>query len=158
MIYSQDSGKKKKKVITQLLKWPIVLGILLFPLFSLISCSDDDDDGEICLDEVYTEDITSVDAPETATVGEVIEIPVDFQVMNSCGEFYQFKESGTEMTRTITVEAVYNGCNCAEVIETKTATYEFIPEENGEYTLNFTSGPTEFITVTIDVTESEAGT
>lgn len=128
--------------------------ILLLFSFALVSCSGDDDQTE-CINSFETEEVTAVDAPETAEVDETVNIEVEFTVSNSCGEFNRFLETGTETSRVITVEAIYEGCVCNEVIGTITATYTFTPEESGEYELKFTSGENEFITANITVTEPQ---
>lgn len=130
-----------------------LLLILLFSVFALSSCSGDDDNN--CIDETDTANVTSVDAPETVMVNEPVNVEVQFLVSNACGEFNRFIEAETGMSREIIVEAVYEGCACAEVIESRTANYPFEANEPGEYELNFRSGETEFITATITVTEME---
>lgn len=40
--------------------------LLLLSVFIFTSCSDDD--GDDCIDEIHSENVTSVDAPETAQV------------------------------------------------------------------------------------------
>lgn len=128
------------------------LSFILIASIILSSCSNDDD-VNCHQGEVETEDVVTVDAPETAQVNETVDIEVFFDVRNSCGEFNRFIETGTSMEREIQVESRYEGCTCNQVIETITAIYEFTPEEVGEYTLDFRSGANEFITVDISVTE-----
>lgn len=127
--------------------------LFIFLSFLIVTSCSNDDDGDCIPLQVETDEVTSVDAPETAEVNETIEIEVQFTVRNSCGEFSRFIETGTPMNRNIVVEARYEGCACAQVIETITAIYEFTPTEAGEYLLNFRSGTNEFITAEITVTE-----
>lgn len=127
--------------------------ILLISLIFLESCSDDDE--ENCIDFEEVANVTAVEAPETATVNEPVDVSVDFSVDNSCGEFANFDESLSGTTRTIEVEAVYEGCACAEVITPREVTYTFIPEQAGEHTLRFRSGTDEFIEETIMVEDSD---
>lgn len=143
----------KLETVTEYPKKIKMIFFLLLFSFALISCSDDDDQTE-CI-SFETENVTSVDAPETAMVDETVDIEVDFTVSNSCGEFSRFLETGSATTRQIVVEAIYEGCACNEVIETITAVYTFTPEEPGEYEMNFASGENDFITANITVTEPE---
>ena len=82
--------------------------------------------------------------------------------MNGCGEFGRFSESGNELTRTIGIEAKYEGFICTEDLSIRQATYEFTPNSSGEYVFRFKAGPDfrfgesvpdEFITVTVLVAE-----
>ncbi|AVR46764.1 hypothetical protein C7S20_16680 [Christiangramia fulva] len=127
--------------------------ILFLSIFFFIACSEDDNEEE-CINYDDVAKVTNVEAPATATVNEVVSVNVTFQVKNACGEFAQFDESIDGTTRTIAVEAVYEGCACAQVITTKTATYEFTPEVTGEYVLKFQTAPNEFIEKTITVEEA----
>lgn len=115
----------------------------------LIGCKKDDSD-KVCdfLEIAY---ITAIDAPETGTVGENIVIIVDFQVRNGCGNFSDFIEQRNDQTRTIEVKAKYEGCICTQATEPRTATYDFIAEEPGNYVLQFRSGPEAFIHTTINI-------
>lgn len=63
------------------------------------------------------EEVTTVHAPETAQVNETVDIDVQFQVDNNCGDFNRFIEEGNEMERIIEVETIYEGCACAQVIK-----------------------------------------
>lgn len=96
------------------------------------------------------EEVTTVHAPETAQVNETVDIDVQFQVDNNCGDFNRFIEEGNEMERIIEVETIYEGCACAQVIETRT--FQFQRDEPGSFEFNFRSGTDEFITVPIEVT------
>lgn len=147
------TGKSLENKNINIRKARTILLMLLFSFF-LVSCSNDDDDVE-CI-SVETENVTNVNAPETGEVGETINVEVQFNVSNSCGDFNRFIASGTDKAKTIVVEAVYEGCNCNEVIETITTTYQFEPQEPGEYELNFQSTDEPgFITVTVTITEPE---
>lgn len=123
--------------------------LLIFPFLLSTSCSQKDD-GEDC-GRIETEYVTAVSAPDTAGVNETVNIDVEFSVDNSCGEFNRFIETGSETSRTIEVEAVYKGCACFLAIQPTNVTYEFRPEEAGEYELRFKSSEEEVISVSINV-------
>ena len=126
--------------------------ILILGIFFLISCSNDEE--ETCLDFEETADVTAVEAPDAATVNEAVDVEVTFSANNSCGQFGNFDSTTSGTTRTVSVMAVYEGCNCAEVITPRTATYTFTPEQTGEYVLRFASGDDEFVEERITVQEA----
>lgn len=128
------------------------LKILLFLIVSLVvflSCSEDRDD--TLLEKHETAFVTSVDAPANGSVDEVVAVEVDYQVRNGCGEFGRFIETGTGTKITIEIEAEYQGEICTQDLPIRTVTYEFIPDTTGEYTLEFLSGPEEYLSVVINV-------
>lgn len=113
-----------------------------------LSCKDDDDDSCINFSTAF---VTAVDAPETGTVSEVTPIEVDFEVFNGCTVFENFIETQEDNVITVEIETKSEGCICTLPVLTLSTTYRFIPENPGDYKLNFKSGPTEFITVDITV-------
>jgi len=115
----------------------------------LISCNNDDKENE-CISS-KTEYVTSVDSPTTGMVNEKINIEVNFQVYNGCGEFGKFIETQNNNTINIEIEAKYVGCICTDNLPIRTVNYEFIPNSAGNYKLNFKSSPTEFITVNLTI-------
>ncbi len=124
--------------------------LLFFLLASLISCSDDD--SEECIG-YRPENVKEVNAPSTGQVDEPVEIQVKFPVYNGCGKFEKFIESGSEQSKVIEVQAKYEGCICTQDIPIITAVYEFTPSTTGVYELKFKSGETDYITVTITITD-----
>ena len=121
---------------------------LIFEL--LISCSHDDPDENDCI-STNIEYVTSVNSPATGKINEIINIEVNFQVFNGCGEFGKFIKSQNGNTRTIEVEAKYSGCFCTQDLPIRMTNYKFTASNAGEYKLNFKSSPTEFITVNITI-------
>lgn len=114
---------------------------LLMSLFMLItiSCSNGDDEVSIANNELTY--AISVDASSEGFVGETIYIDVSFVVMNGCGEFGKFVESGNGFTRNIEIEAEYEGSICTQNLPVRQTTYEFTPNSPGEYIFKFRSGP-----------------
>lgn len=121
-------------------------------LFGLtISCNKDDDNkDELCITNEI-EYVTSVDSPNTGNVNKIINIEVDFRVVNGCGTFGKFIEINNGNTRTIEVEAKYEGCICTQDEAIRTVNYAFTPTNTGNYELKFKSSPTEFITVNLTI-------
>ncbi|MCP9200788.1 hypothetical protein MKO06_12785 [Gramella sp. GC03-9] len=124
--------------------------ILILSFFLIVACSDDDDNQD-CINYEEIANVTSVEAPQTATINQPVDVTVNFRVNNGCGEFAQFDESLMETTRTIAVEAIYDGCACTQVITDRTITYSFTPLVSGEHVLRFRSGEEEFIEARIMV-------
>lgn len=126
--------------------------ILILSMLIFTGCSEDNEPE--CVNYEEMAQVTSVEAPETATVNEPVDVTVNFDVQNSCGEFASFDESITGTTRTIAVEAIYDGCSCAQVITSRTITYTFTPESTGDHVLRFQKAPDQFVEVTITVGEA----
>lgn len=126
----------------------LTLSFFLFLLLSLISCDNDDDNNNECI-ENHIAYVTTVNSPNSGTVNETINIEVKFGVGNGCGGFGKFIETENGNTRIIEVEAKYVGCICTQNAPTITTNYEFIANNTGNYELNFKSSPTEYITVNL---------
>jgi hypothetical protein len=126
----------------------LLISIMTFGLS--IRCNKDDGNKEVCITN-NTEYITSVDSPETGTVHQVINIEVKFRVSNGCGGLGKFIEMNNGNTRTIEVEAKYEGCICTQDAPIRTVNYEFIPTNTGNYELKFKSSPSEFITANLSI-------
>ncbi len=126
----------------------IFISMMIFGLS--ISCNNDDDKDEECISN-QTEYITSVVSPNTGNVNQIMNIEVKFGVINGCGGLGKFIETNNGNTRTIEVEAKYEGCICTDDMPIRTVNYEFIPTNSGDYELKFKSSPTEFITVNLTI-------
>lgn len=116
---------------------------------TLLSCSKDNDNcnsSEIAY-------INEIEAPETAKVNETVPIDVTFSMKNTCGNFSRFVKTSDEQGKMISVEADYTGCKCGQAFIEDTQTWQFTPQSTGDYDLHFRSSPSEFITVTMEVTE-----
>jgi hypothetical protein len=109
--------------------------LILAILIILFGCSDDslEPGNEIITSSL--EFITSVNAPTTGKVGEKIDIEVKFHVLNGCGDFARFVETEYENTKTIEVEAKYEGLTCTQATEIITVNYEFTPKNARTYKL-----------------------
>lgn len=118
---------------------------LLMTLLVFFSCTKDDDK---CIENKVAY-VTGINAPETGAINEFISIDVYFGVNSGCGQFGRFIESGVEKSKTIVVEARYEGCSCTMDAPERLTSYEFKPNEAGTYELNFKSSESGFITVNI---------
>ena len=126
----------------------IIIGLLVTLFFS---CDDNEDDNnDDCL-SYKTAYITSVEAPATGTVNEVVNIEVNFQVTNGCGNFEKFIETTNDNIKTIEVEAKYEGCICTTDIPIRTVTYQFLTQDSGNYELRFKSSDSEYIIVNLSI-------
>ncbi|MEM6297754.1 MAG: hypothetical protein AAF740_03595 [Bacteroidota bacterium] len=75
-------------------------------------------------------------ASYTITFGEEsLTIDVFHFSLNDCGDFQSFRRSEQNIEPWI----IYKGCDCNEISRIEASRYEFIPEERGDFTLNFLS-------------------
>lgn len=102
-----------------------------------------------------TKSLSDEDNDVSTPLSASVPITVSFKVSNSCGGFQSFYQENTDaFEKEITVNTMYEGCNCEDVEETLQATYNFKTFATGVYVLKFKtqSTPTEeFITHTITV-------
>ncbi|MEX1000697.1 MAG: hypothetical protein WDZ35_01135 [Crocinitomicaceae bacterium] len=128
------------------------LHLLLLIIVSgiIISCDKDAENDKECI-EYENAYVTSVNSPDTGIVGETINIEVNFGVFNGCGRFGKFIETENGNTRTIEVEAKYEGCFCTQYAPIRSVNYKFITNSAGNYELRFKSSPTEFISVNLTI-------
>lgn len=125
----------------------LTLFMLIFGL--LMSCGSDENEEECMSTQMVN--VTSVEATNTGMVNEKINIAVNFQVYNGCGNFSKFIETKNGNNVTIEVEAKYIGCICTQDAPIRTVNYEFSASIAGNYELHFKSSATEFITVNLTI-------
>ncbi len=130
----------------------IIKGISVIILGIILSCCSDETKEKECIAN-KTEYVTSVNSPSSGMVDETINIEVNFQVYNGCGNFGRFIETENTNSRTIEIEARYEGCICTDDMPIRTVNYEFLVNHSGDYELKFKSSPTEFITVNLTINE-----
>lgn len=123
----------------------LILSLLLIVIFS---CSKEPENNCVENRIAYA---TSINSPSTGTVNENISIEVSFGVNNGCGNFGKFIETQNGNTKTIEVEARYEGCVCTMDAPTRKTNYVFKTQNSGNYVLKFKSGPTEFITANLTI-------
>jgi hypothetical protein len=115
---------------------------------AIISCSKEHDN--TCIENRIAY-VTSINSPSTGSVNENINIEVSFGVNNGCGNFGKFIETQNGNTKTIEVEARYEGCVCTLDAPTRKTNYVFKTQTSGNYILKFKSSSTEFITVNLAI-------
>jgi hypothetical protein len=124
-------------------KYLIILSILL----SInISCSENDKND--CIENKLAY-VTSVDSPSNGVINEIINIEVNFQVNNGCGEFGEFIETQNGNVKIIEVKARYEGCICTDNLPIRKMNYEFKTQNSGNYELRFKSSETDYIKVNL---------
>ena len=119
------------------------IALVLFVSTFIASCSSDDA-GETIL--VKRQSVTAVDGPTEGIPGQEITLTVTYQVDNSCGVFQRFYETINGNSKTINIEARYDGDNCGDTVSTKTQPYTLTIIEPGTYTFKFRKSNTEFVT------------
>lgn len=94
--------------------------------------------------------ITAVDSVNAGNINEPIIIEVKY--LDECySEFNRFIQTKNGNSTNIKVEVKFKSGLCRLPNTTKTAYYTFTPRNKGNYTLNFKSSASEFITTTIIV-------
>lgn len=124
-------------------KLTLILSILLF---WIMSCSKEQDSN--CIENKIAY-VTLINSPSTGSVNQNITIEVSFGVNNGCGNFGKFIETQNGNTKTIEVEAKYEGCVCTQDAPTRKTNYVFKAQNSGNYILKFKSSATEFITANL---------
>lgn len=127
----------------------LFLVVLFFPL--MFSSCTPEASSESCKSFTGTP-TESVTGPTSTTVGVPVNLNVVFFVYNTCGFFDQFFEEEIEGIKYVTVNAVYDGCVCEEITLLKSATYSFVSQTAGTYTLRFKISNTTYVEHTIEVT------
>lgn len=130
--------------MTKFIKLYGSLTILFILLIS--SCKKSDDNSSA----IYPKFIKAVDSPDTGKINEPIVITVEY-VNKGCGEFNGFNQIKNSNKIYIEAEAVHESGICNKPTTIETAYYTFTPPNKGNYSLNFKSSTTEFITVEVNV-------
>lgn len=128
------------------LKLKLILSVFLLVIFS---CSNEEQKNN-CIENKIAY-VTSLNSPLTGKVNENINIEVSFGVNNGCGNFGKFIETGSGNTKTIEVEARYEGCVCTMDAPTRKTNYVFKTQNSGNYIFKFKSSSTEYITVNLTI-------
>ena len=89
--------------------------------------------------------ISNVMGANTTTVNTNIDIAVDFQAVNGCGNFNSFAETTVGDTTYVRTIAKYDGCVCTQDLPTRTGIYKFKRPAAGRYFLKFNKGATSLV-------------
>ena len=120
--------------------------VLMLVATAFTSCSDDDNTPNAVTKSSF---VTKVEGATTAHINVEVPVTITFSVDNNCGSYNRFVETTTENTKTIEVEAKYEGSDCGTTPTSKTAVYKFKSTAVGTYNLKFKKTATEFATHTI---------
>lgn len=131
----------------------MMIRIFLFFVFIIFySCSLENNTNSNC---IYYEgtSTTAVEGPSETTRNVPIDLTVTFNVYNSCGQFYLFHEEPITNGKIITVNAVYEGCDCTQALYQRTKNYTFSSSTTGSFLLRFKLTNATYIDKTITVNE-----
>ena len=124
--------------------------LLCFVALSAASCDISNDQPSNC-PAVIGVSTVAVSGPTTATVDQTINLNVSYKTKKNCGDFHSFYKEVNGLEKTITVNTIYDACDCDEVVTTEIAPYAFKEAAAGVYVLKFKETNTTFITHTITV-------
>ena len=124
------------------------VALVVFVATAFTSCSDDDSNNAV-VPVLKKSFVTAVTGPVEGDVNQELTLNVTFAVENNCGSFNKYIETTEGTTKTIEVEAKYEGTNCGTTPTTKATTYKFKSAAEGTYALKFKKTATEFVTHTI---------
>ncbi len=81
--------------------------------------------------------VSKVEGSTTGQVNQEIALQVYFGCHNGCGQFGNFEENISANTRTIIVNAKYEGCVCTQEVPVRIGSYKFKTSQAGIYYLKF---------------------
>ncbi|WP_044200718.1 hypothetical protein [Flammeovirga sp. OC4] len=128
-----------------------VLQLFILATF-LFSCSSNDNITEDCSSTELSH-INDVSLPSQGKVGEQIEGTIEYALSNGCGRFNKLNQSVDGKTVTLSVEVVYEGCICTTNAPIGEVTFNFTPNETGEYKVIFELPDSNNKTLTILISE-----
>ena len=125
----------------------------LFAMLSvaLVSCDDEPEVAENCVNYKRSKISEVVLEDTTVNVNEDLPIELTYELVNSCGNFYDFEVNRDVNNYVIKVKSKYEGCTCNEMISSKNTTYYFRSTQTGVYTLHFSVSNDQYITKTVTV-------
>jgi hypothetical protein len=125
--------------------------LLLFIILTASSCLSDENNNS-CY-EISGTPTTSVDGPNSTTVGVPITLEITYTVMNNCDSFYLFFEEELLGAKYYTVNVRYDGCNCEQQNFSRTQSFEFVSQQVGSFALRFKTTNTTYVEHIVEVTE-----
>lgn len=111
-----------------------------------IGCQSNNSDNCSSIQQAY---ITKVDGNTIGNVNQEIPFTVYFGINSGCGKYGTPSESILGNTRTISVNAKYEGCACTAIAGVISTIYTFKTTQAGTYYLKFLQGNNTFITDTL---------
>ena len=113
-------------------KLSLLMLILSLGMFTLMSC-----DEEEC-ESTEEAAILSSEMVDTAAVNDIVNIQVEFDVRNGCGNFAGgVMSTDSNNVVSVAVSALYSGCVCTEAIERIEGNLVYTPNATGTYIFEF---------------------
>lgn len=123
-----------------------ILKTTIFFVIACVSCRNDKN----CL--LYEQAFVSkVEGSSNGQINQEISLQVYFGCNNGCAQFGNFEENISGNTRTIIVNARYEGCFCIQIAPTLIETYKFKTSQAGTYYLKFLQRNNTYLTDTLTI-------
>jgi len=123
---------------------------LCFLALSIAGCDISSDEMNNCPTIIGVSTV-AVAGPTTAAVDETINLNVSYKTKKNCGGFQTFFKEVIGLEKIVTVNVIYDYCDCDEVVTTEVQPYAFKESTAGVYVLKFKETNTTFITHTVTV-------
>jgi hypothetical protein len=95
--------------------------------------------------------IGKVDGSKTGNINQDISFTVYFGINSGCGKYGSITETVSGNTRTVSVNAKYEGCACTAMAGVITTNYIFKTSQAGIYYFKFSQGNNSFIIDTLTI-------
>ena len=95
--------------------------------------------------------VESANVPLSATINQPIAISVQYSVLNGCGGFNNIEETTIENTKTIRVNAKYQGCGCYQALQSLQTNYNVTFATFGTKTIKFLQPDNSVLTYFINI-------
>lgn len=105
---------------------------------------------QVCLDYVHAP-VSGVNVPTNGNVNQIIPISLNFTIFNGCGSFGNITETNTGNTKTLTVNAKYEGCICTLPVLEIPTTYNFRATTTGNHIIKFAQPDGTFLNYSINI-------
>jgi hypothetical protein len=128
----------------------LIAGMLLITTFFTNCSKDNSGKSSNCIsyEQAF---VSKVDGDKKGRVNQEMTFQVYFGCHSGCGQFSSFQESVSGNTRTVIVNAKYEGCICTMDAPTRMVSYKFTPSESGVYYLRFPKAENAYLTDTLTI-------
>ena len=123
---------------------------VLFCVLSLVETGCTGNSTENC-SSIQQAFISKVDGSKTGNINQDIPFTVYFGINNGCGKYGSITETVSGNTRTVSVNAKYEGCVCTAMASVISTIYTFKTSQSGIYYLKFSQGNNSFIIDTLTI-------
>ena len=117
---------------------------LLFVLFMIILFSCRNENPSDCLSYVSSP-VTQVSMPDSAFVNQPININIDYNANNGCGNFNNFNVNSISDTIVISPVVKYEGCVCTMIFQNLQSTYLYSASNLGYVYFKFPQSGSSFL-------------